>query len=99
MGMGCAILSSRLGHPTTTQPNQMIAYKIVRNAAGERFLKLANGGVIPAGIARLAAGKDAWMSLVTCKCRDCGESFALRDLNDTGEYCEPCQVADMAEAN
>lgn len=77
----------------------MIAYKIVRNAAGERFLKLSNGGIIPAGIARMAAGKDAWMSRVECKCRDCGESFALRDLNDTGEYCETCIDASIAALN
>ncbi len=76
----------------------MIAYKIVRNATGERFLKLANGGIIPAGIARMAVGKDAWMSRVECKCRDCGGSFALRDLNDTGEYCEACVTAEV-EAN
>ena len=68
----------------------MQAYVVMKNKAGERFLKLSSGTVIPAAIARIAAGKDAWMRDVRCKCRDCGERFPLRELNDTGEYCEEC---------
>jgi len=71
------------------------AYKIIRSETGARFVRLANGSVIPAGIAGLAAGPDKWLSEIKCKCRDCGELFALRDLNGGGQWCEPCQVAGM----
>jgi len=66
-------------------------YKIIRSATtGERFVRLANGSIIPAGIAGMAAGPDRWLSEIQCKCRDCDGLFALRDLGETGERCETC---------
>ena len=72
------------------------AYKIVRNSNGERYVKLINGEIIPAGIAGLCAGADKWLSEITCKCRDCGLIFPLRDLGETGQWCESCAVAEIA---
>jgi hypothetical protein len=70
-------------------------YSIKRNASGDRFVCLASGHKIPAGVAKLAAGRDAWLSEITCKCRDCGERFPLRKLNGEGQWCDDCQFADV----
>ena len=67
------------------------AYKIVRNSNGDRAVRLANGATIPAGIAGLCTGKDKWLSEITCKCRVCGGLFALRELGETGQWCESCR--------
>lgn len=76
-------------------PMNMKTYKIMRDAHGGRFVKLSSGQVIPADIAGLAAGKDAWLSEIRCKCRDCGEVFPLRELNGGGQWCDECQLADV----
>ena len=82
--------------PSLTQTKkQMIAYKIFRNASGERTIRFADGGRVPADIAKLCAGKDRWISQIKAKCRDCGELFPFRDLNGGGQWCEPCQFADI----
>ena len=70
-------------------------YTIKRNARGERFVHLADGSVIPADIAGLCVGKDAWMAEIRCKCRECGKEFPLRELHGGGQWCEECQTADM----
>jgi hypothetical protein len=72
-------------------------HSIVKNASGERFVKLGNGSVIPADIAALAVGKDAWMANIHCKCRDCKAFFPLRELQGNGQWCEPCQVKSLGE--
>jgi len=73
------------------------AYKIVRNLNGDRAVRLANGTTIPAGIARLCVGPDKWLAEITCKCRDCGETFPLRDLGETGQWCEICLELDATQ--
>jgi hypothetical protein len=78
--------------------NTMIAlqtYSIKRNASGDRFVCLASGQSIPADVASLATGGDRWLSEITCKCRDCGERFPLRELNGGGQWCDDCQCADL----
>jgi hypothetical protein len=72
-------------------------YTIQKNESGERFVKLANGQIIPADIAGLCAGRDAWISQIQCKCRDCGERFPLSQLHGGGQWCEPCQTAGIIE--
>jgi hypothetical protein len=73
-------------------------YKILRNEAGERAVKiLATGQIIPADIAGLCCGPDAWLSEIECKCRDCGQKFPLRELQGNGQWCEPCQTKDIED--
>jgi hypothetical protein len=73
-------------------------YTILKNKEGERFVKLnPSGQVIPADIAGLCAGPDAWLSEIKCKCRDCGGLFTLRELQGNGRWCEPCQEASIEE--
>jgi len=75
----------------------MKAYKIFKNQTGDRFIKFENGTSIPADIAKLCVGADKWLSEIKAKCRDCGELFPFRDLNGGGQWCEPCQYADIDE--
>jgi hypothetical protein len=75
----------------------MKAYTILKNECGERAVKLASGLIIPADMAGLCSGRDAWISQIQCKCRECGEKFPLRELHGQGQWCEPCQVAGMEE--
>lgn len=75
---------------TTTIP----AYKIMRDAEGNRAVKIGNR-VIPADIAGLCTGKDAWIAQIECKCRDCKRSFPLRLLQGGGQWCEECQTASI----
>ena len=70
-------------------------YSIKRNSAGERFVALSDGRMIPAAIAGICAGRDKWISQIQCKCRTCGELFSLRELGETGQWCEPCSSADI----
>jgi hypothetical protein len=72
-------------------------YKIKRNDSGDRFVCLSDGSVIPADIASLAAGPDRWLSEISCKCRDCGVLFPLRELHGGGQWCEDCQTAGIAD--
>jgi hypothetical protein len=73
-------------------------YTILKNEAGERFVKLTpSNQVIPADIAGLCAGPDAWIAEIKCKCRDCGGLFTLRELQGNGRWCEPCQAAGIEE--
>jgi len=73
------------------------AYKITRSESGARFVRLANGSVIPAGIAGLAAGPDKWLSEIKCKCRDCKGLFTLRELGDSGQWCETCAAVGIED--
>lgn len=66
------------------------AYTIVRKSNGDRAVRLQGGKIIPAGIAGLCVGKDRWIAEITCKCNDCGELFTLRELGETGQWCESC---------
>jgi hypothetical protein len=93
----CAVNNLRtIRHMNTTQTAKDSRYTILRNPEGERAVKImATGQIIPADIAGLCAGKDAWISQIQCKCRDCGELFALRDLQGNGQWCEECQTKDM----
>jgi Zn finger protein HypA/HybF involved in hydrogenase expression len=70
-------------------------YTIVKNATGDRFVKLASGTLVPADIAALGAGKDAWMRDIPCKCRDCKQPFPLSQLQGNGQWCEECATADI----
>jgi len=76
---------------TNTTPS----FKIIKNAQGERAVKLSTGQVIPADIAGLCVGKDLWLSQIECKCRDCGERFPLSMLQGGGQWCEECQTKDL----
>ena len=73
------------------------AYKIKINTAGDRFVCLANGQIIPADIAGLAAGPDKWLSEIELKCRDCKTLLPLKELHGNGQWCEPCQVASLPQ--
>lgn len=77
-------------------------YAISRLPSGERFVVIPGHTSIPAEIAALAAGVDAWMSRIECLCRDCRQPFALRDLQGGGQWCNECatkdEADDMAEA-
>jgi len=73
------------------------SYKIVQNSDGERYVKLANGDIIPAGIAGLCAGRDKWLAEIECKCRDCGVLFPLKYLGETGQWCETCATVGIAD--
>jgi hypothetical protein len=73
------------------------AHKIMRTADGSRVVKFADGSSIPADIAGLCAGPDKWISEITCKCRDCGEVFPLRELQGGGQWCEECQTAGIED--
>jgi hypothetical protein len=75
----------------------MKTFTIVRNSAGERAVKLADGSVIPADIAGLCVGSDQWLSEIKCKCRDCKQEFPLSELQGGGQWCEPCQTAGIEE--
>ena len=77
------------------QTGQIMKYSIKRSETGERFVALSDGRVIPAGIAGMCAGRDKWISHIKCKCRTCGEMFPLRELGETGQWCEPCSYADI----
>lgn len=71
-------------------------YKILKNQDGERFVSTAKG-IIPADIAALAAGPDAWLSRIECRCLDCKQLFPLRDLQGNGRWCQECQDASILE--
>ena len=71
----------------------MKAYKIVKDQNGNRFVKMEGGGIIPADVAGMAVGKDAWMRDIQCKCRECGNLFSLSLLQGGGQWCEGCQLA------
>ena len=73
------------------------AHKIMRTADGSRVVKFADGSSLPADIAGLCAGPDKWISEITCKCRDCGEVFPLRELQGGGQWCEDCQTAGIED--
>lgn len=75
---------------------EAMPYSIRRAADGERFV-LIGRQLIPADIAGLCTGPDLWISQIECKCRGCGEKFPLRKLAGGGQWCEPCQTADMEE--
>jgi hypothetical protein len=81
----------------TTQTQKDARYTIRKNDAGERFVCLTSGQMIPADIAGLCAGKDAWLSQIQCKCRDCGERFPLSMLQGNGQWCEECQTKDIED--
>lgn len=70
-------------------------FTVRKTASGERIVCLADGTQIPADIAGLAAGQDAWMAEIVCKCRDCKQPFPLRLLNGGGQWCEECQTKDL----
>ena len=70
-------------------------YKIYKDSNGARYVKMENGNVIQAGIAALCAGKGKWLSEIKCKCRECKKEFMLSELNDDGQFCEECQLADL----
>jgi len=72
--------------------NKNTEYTVRRNAAGERFIAIGNE-LIPADIAALCSGKDAWISQIQCKCRTCKQPFPLKELQGNGQWCEPCQDA------
>jgi len=71
-------------------------YAISRSLEGERFVVIPGHTPIPAEIAALAAGADAWMSRIECLCRDCRQPFALRDLQG-GQWCEECATKDVTD--
>ena len=71
-------------------------YAISRLPSGERFVIQPGRTAIPAEIAGLAAGADAWMSRIECLCRDCRQPFPLRDLQG-GQWCEECATADIVD--
>lgn len=74
------------------------AYEIKRHPkTGERFVRLANGRMIPAAIAGMCAGPDKWLSEIRCKCRTCGELFPLRELGETGQWCETCSFVGIED--
>jgi len=74
------------------------AFKIMKDVDGHRAVKiLSTGKIIPADLAGLCTGKDHWLSLIECKCRDCGQSVPLSALHGGGQWCEPCQTKDMVE--
>lgn len=73
------------------EPMKIQPYQMRRNPkTGERFVRLDDGRMIPAGIARLCTGPNRWLSEIQCKCRTCGEMFPLRELGETGQWCETC---------
>ena len=66
--------------------------KVIKNKQNERFIKVftqTNTFVIPAEIAALGAGKDAWMKEIAVTCRDCKAKFKLNE-SDSHLYCEDC---------
>ena len=80
------------------QTGQIMKYSIMRHkTTHERFVCLSDGRVIPAAIAGMAAGRDRWLSEIKCKCQTCGESFPLRELGETGQWCEACASADIQD--
>jgi hypothetical protein len=88
------LTKTNIAMTTQTTPT----FKILKNIDGQRFLKIVKTGqIIPADIAGLGAGKDYWMSQVQCKCRDCKQSFPLRELNGGGQWCEECQAAGIED--
>lgn len=74
-------------------------YEIKRNpTTGERFVRiLSNGLMIPASVAGMCSGPDKWLSEIECKCRTCGELFPLRELGETGQWCEPCSLVGIED--
>ena len=72
-------------------------YKILKDSNGNRVIRLANGGLIPADIAGMATGKDEWLSQIVCKCRDCKQEFPLSQLHGGGQWCESCQELALVE--
>lgn len=73
-------------------------YKIYRNKdTGERFVRLLNGCVIPAAIAGMAAGPDKWLSEIQVNCVTCAKLFTLRELGETGQWCETCAAIDIQD--
>ena len=86
---------------TTTTTNaagaMQPAFTILKDSNGNRAVKLASGNIIPADIAGLCVGPDAWLADIKCKCRDCKQTFPLRDLNGGGQWCEECQNASIQD--
>lgn len=74
--------------------NTIPAYRIMRSVTGERAVVFGTK-TVPADIAGLATGKDAWLANIECKCRDCKRSFPLRLLQGGGQWCEECQAASI----
>ena len=73
-------------------------YKILRDKdTGERFVRLFNGCVIPAAIAGMAAGPDKWLSEIQACCIMCSQTFSLRELGETGQWCETCASIDIQD--
>ncbi len=73
-----------------------VAFKRVRFTNGLKGIKDANGRTLPLPLMRLCVGRDKWVSMVTFKCEDCGETFPARDLNEGG-WCEECQYKDIED--
>ncbi len=73
-----------------------IRYQIVKDAFGNRAVIFGNK-TVPADIAGLCVGKDAWLSEIKCKCRECRQEFPLKELHGGGQWCEACQEASIEE--
>jgi hypothetical protein len=69
-------------------------YKIVSNKSGEKFV-VTSKGIVPADIAGLGAGKDAWLRNIECQCVDCNQLFPLSQMQGNGRWCEECGAAGL----
>lgn len=76
----------------------MNATIVKSKSTGARFLKCADGRIIPIEIAALAAGKDAWMRNVSCKCQYCRGETTVHGWDSLAGVCEKCQT-EMEEEN
>ena len=73
---------------------------IVKATNGNRAVKVQPVGgkayYVPLEIAGLAAGKDAWLRDVLCRCTECRSYKTTAELNEGG-YCESCVEKSFAE--
>lgn len=71
--------------------------RVVRlRSTGERFIRTnVHTGLIPLDIARLAAGRDAWLRQVIVKCSYCENRIPVGET-ESGTCCRAC--ADECEA-
>lgn len=74
----------------------MQTHTILKNKEGERFVQVGIN-IIPADIAGLGAGPDAWLRHIKCKCLDCGEPTELQYMTGNGRWCDTCAFASVEE--
>ena len=77
----------------TVNPPQIIAGHCVRvtrsKSTGQRFARIDEHHSIPLDLCALAAGKDAWMRQIVCRCSYCDTREQVGNM-EQGPTCQKC---------